>query len=65
MLVSHRDRNAQRIYALDAESEALGLRCGMGVADAQAMHPIVEVVEADAGADHRFLEAVADWCDRY
>lgn len=37
----------------------------MGVADARAMHPSIEVVEADAQADRRLLEGLADWCDRY
>lgn len=37
----------------------------MGVADARAMHPGIEVVEADPAADRRLLEALADWCDRY
>lgn len=37
----------------------------MGIADARAMHPDVEVVEADPEADRRFLDGIADWCDRY
>lgn len=37
----------------------------MGVADARAMHPDLEIVEADPEADRRLLEGVADWCDRY
>jgi protein ImuB len=37
----------------------------MGVADARAMHPSVEIVEADPQADRRLLESLADWCDRY
>ena len=37
----------------------------MGVADVRAMHPAVEIVEADPEADHRLLEGLADWCDRY
>lgn len=64
-MVSHRDANAQRISALDEQAEALGLRPGMGVADARAMHPSIEVVEADPQADRRLLEGLADWCDRY
>ena len=65
LVVSHRDANAQRIAALDEQAEALGLKPGMGVADARAMHPSIEVVEADAQADRRLLEGLADWCDRY
>lgn len=37
----------------------------MGLADARAMHPAIEVVEADIEADRRLLEGLADWCDRY
>lgn len=37
----------------------------MGIADARAMHPVIEVVEADPAADRRLLESLADWCDRY
>ena len=37
----------------------------MGIADARAMHPDIEVIESDAAADSRLLAAIADWCDRY
>jgi len=37
----------------------------MGLADAHAMHPSIDVFEADERADRRLLEALADWCDRY
>lgn len=37
----------------------------MGIADARAMYPAIEIVEADPGADRRLLESLADWCDRY
>jgi protein ImuB len=65
LLVSCRDGNAQVIAALDRRAEALKLKRGMGVADARAMHPSVEIVEADRQADRRLLEGLADWCDRY
>ncbi|MDX8467781.1 DNA polymerase Y family protein [Mesorhizobium sp. VK23B] len=64
-MISHRDSNAQRIAALDERAEALKLKRGMGIADARAMHPSIDVVEADTEADHRLLEGLADWCDRY
>lgn len=57
--------NAWRIAALDEPARRLGLRRGMGVADARAMHPSIEVVEADEEADCRLLEGLADWCGRY
>lgn len=37
----------------------------MGIADARAMHPGIEVLEADPAAERRLLECLADWCDRY
>jgi len=64
-VISHRDNNTQRIAALDERAEALKLKRGMGIADARAMHPSIDVVEADAEADRRLLEGLADWCDRY
>jgi len=60
-----REGSSLRIAALDDQAAACGLRMGMGVADARAMHPGIEVVEADAAADRRLIEAIADWCDRY
>ena len=37
----------------------------MGVADARAMYPTIEIMEAEPKADRRLLESLADWCDRY
>jgi protein ImuB len=65
LVVSLHENNAHRISALDEQAEALGLRCGMGIADARAMHPRIDIVEAEPEADRRLLEALADWCDRY
>lgn len=65
LVFSHRENNTQRIAALDEEAEALRLKRGMGLADARAMHPALEVEEADPAADRRLLESLADWCDRY
>jgi protein ImuB len=50
---------------MDSMAAALGLKPGMGIADVRAMHPGVEVVEADMPGDRRCLEGIADWCDRY
>ena len=46
-------------------AQHLGLRTGLALADARAMHPGLAVAESDAAADRKLLEAVADWCDRY
>ena len=37
----------------------------MGIADARAMYPGIEVVESDHVSDRRLLESIADWCDRF
>ncbi|MEA2978943.1 MAG: protein ImuB [Alphaproteobacteria bacterium] len=58
-------KSAQRITALTDGAARLGLKAGMGLADARARYPSLPVVEADPEADRRLLEAVADWCDRY
>ena len=47
LVISHRDSNTQRIAALDEQAEALKLRPGMGIADARAMHPSIDVVEVE------------------
>lgn len=65
IVVSRQENNTQRVSALCAQAEALNLKRGMGVAEARAMHPGIEIVEADPTADLRLLEALADWCDRY
>ena len=58
-------KGAQRITALTDGAARLGLKVGMGLADARAMYPSLPVVDADPEADRRLLEAIADWCDRY
>lgn len=65
LVVSRHENNTQRISALDERAETLRLKRGMGLADARAIHPDVDVVEADPDADRRLLDALADWCDRY
>lgn len=65
LIVSRHDNNTQRIAALNERAEALRLKCGMGLADARAMHPQIDVVEAEPQADLKLLETLADWCDRY
>ena len=65
LVISRRENNTQRIVALDDRAGHLGLKAGMGIADARAMHPSLDVAEADADADGRLLESLADWCDRY
>jgi protein ImuB len=65
IVCSGRQNNAMRLTALDEAAEKLGLRKGQGVAEARAIHPSLDVIDEDIAADRRFLEGIADWCDRY
>ena len=58
-------KSALRICALNDAAAALGLKMEMPLADARAMHPSLQVENADPQSDRALLEAVADWCDRY
>lgn len=60
-----RVRGAIRIAAPDPQAQALGIVPGMGLADARALLPELDVVEADPAADQIWLERIADQCDRY
>jgi protein ImuB len=63
--ITGRDGSAIRLVAMDEAAEALGLKPGLGLAEARARHPDLETLEQDVRADARFLDALADWCDRY
>ena len=65
LVVSIKNDNALRIYATDRRAARLGLKTGMPLADARAMIPVLEVIEADQPGDHALLEKIADWCDRF
>lgn len=65
MVISDRVMNAMRVVAMDVLAERHGLKCGQGIAEVRALCPGVDVVPADPAADQAFLEALADWCDRY
>jgi protein ImuB len=54
-----------RVVALDEKAAWAGLSRGMGLSDARAIAPAVEVIEEDPLADMQLLEAIADWADRY
>ncbi|WP_275791233.1 Y-family DNA polymerase [Pararhizobium gei] len=54
-----------RIVALDRLAETSWLKLGQGIAEARAMLPGIDVIPADLAKDRRFLEGLADWCDRY
>lgn len=53
------------LVAVDARAERLGLRPGLALAQARAMHPALTVLPEDRARDHHLLEVIADWCQRY
>lgn len=58
-------RGAIRLAAPDSRALALGLTPGLALADARARIPELAVFDADPEADQRWLEHIADDCDRY
>jgi len=58
-------KSALRLTAMNDVAARLGLTVGMALADARAMHPRLDAVDADPLADRHFIESIADWCDRY
>jgi protein ImuB len=64
-VVFGRRGNADVLTAVDAGAERLGLRPGLALAQARAMHPALDAVPEDQAADQTLLAAVADACQRY
>ncbi len=63
--VFSRTANALRLTAVSEAAAALGIRRGQSLADARGGVPGLGVHEADPAADQAFLDAIADWSDRY
>ncbi|QOL80500.1 Y-family DNA polymerase [Pseudooceanicola spongiae] len=59
------DKNAERIYCLNAQAETLGLHRGMSFADARAFCPNLLSQPARPDLDARFLGALRRWATRY
>jgi protein ImuB len=57
--------NADYLLAVDAAAQRLGLKPGLALAEARAMHPHLAAAPEDAAADAHLLEQIADWCERY
>ena len=57
--------NAELLTAVNDAAEARGLREGLALAQARAMHPALDVVAEDTDADAALLDRIADWCLRY
>lgn len=65
LAVAGRRGNADVLTAVDAAAERRGLHVGLGLAQARAMHPALDVVPEDAAADAALLARIADGCLRY
>jgi protein ImuB len=65
LVIAKKIDNALRIHALDQKASRCSLRLGMPLANAIAMAPQIQVVEADERADATLLDNIADWCDRF
>jgi protein ImuB len=57
--------NLDILVAVDAAAEREGLRTGLALAQARAMHPALAAAAEDQHADARLLDAIADWSQRY
>ncbi|ALN71584.1 DNA polymerase Y family protein [Aureimonas sp. AU20] len=60
-----RQGGADRLAALCELAAGLGLRPGLGLAEARARFPELELCDMDRGADRQLLEALADAAERY
>ncbi len=60
-----RVKGAERLTAVDARAQKLGLVPGLAVADARARCPALALAEADPQADAALIEALADWSRRF
>jgi protein ImuB len=65
LIIVNKEKNMMRLSALDRQATALGLSIGQPLANARAMLPALDVVEADAPADLKLLTQIADWCGRF
>lgn len=65
LVTAARLRSAQRLAAVDAAAFRLGLRPGLPLAQARAMLPDLDVVDADPDGDAAGLTRLAAWALRY
>jgi protein ImuB len=64
-VVVAKQNNALQIHALDDTAARCGLAIGLPLANARAICPELTVFDADAVADAKTLDDIADWCDRF
>lgn len=60
-----KEGGAYQLTGVDARGSALGLHLAMSLADARAMQPKLEAVEAEPEEDARTLDNIAAWCERF
>jgi protein ImuB len=60
-----KEAGAFQLTGVDARASALGLRLAMSLADARAIQPKLEAVEAEPEEDVRALDNIAAWCERF
>ncbi|MGD9982194.1 MAG: DNA polymerase Y family protein [Hyphomonadaceae bacterium] len=60
-----KEAGAYQLKGVDARGSALGLHLAMSLADARAMQPALEAVEAEPEEDARALDNIAAWCERF
>lgn len=65
LAVYAKEANAFLLTGVDARASALGLRLAMSLADARAIRPDLEAVEAAPQEDARTLDLIAAWCERF
>ena len=64
-VLTHHQKNTDRIYCLNSQAEKAGLHRGMGFSDARAFCRDLQSRPADLKADERFLHTLARWSKRY
>ncbi len=65
LAVYSKESGAYQLKGIDARASALGLTLAMSLADARAMQPKLEAVEAEPEEDARALDNIAAWCERF
>jgi protein ImuB len=66
ILITYAKRgNVEALSAVNETAEQRGLKTGLALAEARAMHPDLIAVPEDAAGDAHLLSAIADWCGLY
>ncbi len=65
LAVYSKETNAYEIVGVDARASDLGVRLAMSLADARAIQPKLEAIEANPEEDARALDNIAAWCERF